>query len=303
MSSDIINIYDKAVKKIRNNKEDNNMDNSYVEERDISLNNNEEAITFKVTKSWLIKLNLISLLVGLTLGILISLSFFSSKLISEKQKHVETTLEANHIIKTQKSNIEEINNVKSKLVFNNKEMENEIDSLLNELFELRNREELFDEYEYILMDYKNDRTDLTYKELEFGINEMVERDLNPHLLFGIIHLESNGKRNLTTTTSTARGYCQFIQGTGKWVYETRLNKGIYNHNLAFDGFINLEMGAEYLSYLMEKNNGSIMNTVLDYNGRELGSRYYDIVNDTLLKNINLSLNDIELEYKNKHNLL
>lgn len=254
-----------------------------------------EEISFRINKKDVYRIIYISFIAGIIIGILLTTMINVWKIKNEREKQLEEILGNYDIIKEQKDEL----GIKTSLVRN---LRLDLDSALKKismlekvLKELEVRKELYDKYEYILM-YNNERTDLTYDELQFGIEEMDKRGINPHLLTGVIYLESKGRRDCANSKSTARGYGQFIAGTGKWVYEQRFKRGTYNHDMAFDGYLNIEMCAEYLGYLMDKNNGSVMNTLLDYNGRELGSVYYNIVNN-IIKTSNIDLNQIENEYR------
>lgn len=222
---------------------------------------------------------------------------------NELKQYIEETNKINKLEMEKVTNkIVAIENINSELLEENTDLKANNDKLEVQIQEL---EEARANYNYVLAKSDGNRTDMSMDELKFGIEQMEKRNIDPHLLYGVVMVESNAKRNTTNNKSTARGYGQFLKGTARWVYEVKLNKGknTYNHAMAFDGKTNLEMGAEYISYLMEKNNGSIMKTCLDYNGRELGEAYYHRVNDIIAKNTDTNLQEIEQKYKEDNNIL
>lgn len=266
------------------------------------------SIKLNITKKMYFKSIAIALLIGVAIGVMITSVMASYKIMRiqtesyKEQLSYKKSVQEDYVwvdleLEKTRKELEEITSSSSDMLSENETLKDINKSMQETIDEYSKREELYDKYEYILVS-NNNRTDLSYEQVEFAEKEMLDRNINPHLLFGVVKLESNGKMKATNSKSTARGYCQFLKGTGKWVYEDMLKKGTYNHDLAFNGKINLEMGAEYLSYLMKKYNGNVMNTFLEYNGKELGERYYHIVNNTLKKYTNTNLTKIQNEYKN-----
>ena len=181
------------------------------------------------------------------------------------------------------------------------QLEQQVEIMNNEIDQLRNAHQLIKEYEYILM-HGNRRTDITFSQLQHGIDVMESQGLNPHLMFGLYKLESSGVERATNSRSTARGYGQFLESTGRWVYENHQflgnGEGTYNHNKAFCGYTNMEMTASYLSWLMRRANGDVRQALINYNGGELGNRYYTIIDNHLRSGPGITLSQIQREYQN-----
>ena len=146
-----------------------------------------------------------------------------------------------------KKTVETLDNSNAKLKKENK-------SLNSDLKKFTKRKELYNKYEYAIYDKAGKRTDLTYE--------------HPDLLFGIIMTESGGDENATSSSSTARGYGQFLAGSGKYVYENVLHLGTYNHSMAYNGTTNIKMAAGYLGYLKNKRGFSAYAAVKAYRGVE-----------------------------------
>lgn len=150
----------------------------------------------------------------------------------------------------------------------NTELIKENKSLNKELTKFEEREELYNKYEYAIYDKSNNRTDLTYEQIAAGEELMIKEGIDPDLLFGIIMTESGGDEKATSSTSTARGYGQFLAGSGKYVYEDILHLGVYNHNMAYNGTTNITMAAGYLGYLKNERGFSAYAAVKAYRGVE-----------------------------------
>lgn len=164
------------------------------------------------------------------------------------------------------------------------------------------REELFNKYDHALY-FGGKRTDITYDQLVFGINEMEKRGLDPNLMFGLFKLETGFKEDMTSDLSSARGYGAFLGSSGKWVYEDLLKKeDEYNHDMALNGYINMEMTAELLSWNMERYDGDIKKTLIAYNGNEIGPLYYDIINRYVSEHAGYSIYDMEAAYRDKRDV-
>lgn len=131
--------------------------------------------------------------------------------------------------------------------------------------EYAERSELYDKYSYAILRKDGTRTDITYDQLRSAETLMEEKGVDVDLVLSMIMVESNGKEKAQSATSTARGYGQFLKGTGKFVYEELMEAGNYSHNYALDGDTNIEMVATYMSYLTEKNN-SLVAAIQGYRG-------------------------------------
>ena len=118
-----------------------------------------------------------------------------------------------------------------------------------ELNKFRERSELYDKYSYAIINECNERTDLTYSEITYGEQLMSERDLNPHLLFASIMLESGGNPNAVNDIYGATGYGQFIDSTAEFVWNNLLGYEGYYSDIRKDGPSNILMMAEYYDYL------------------------------------------------------
>lgn len=173
---------------------------------------------------------------------------------------------------------EVINNLQSSndtLISDNK-------SLGREVTEFRKREELFNKYEYAVIDDGSQRTDFTYSQIETAEQLMKDRGLDPDLLLGVAMTESGGDETCTSNESTARGYCQLLNGTAKFIYEDYAGngKGSYDHSMALNGKTNLTIAADYWKYLSETRS-SLHSAIQGYRGKQDVSGYTGRINTFL----------------------
>lgn len=160
-----------------------------------------------------------------------------------------------------KNTIDKLDASNAKLIKDNK-------SLDKSLKKFENRAELYDKYEYAVYDKSGKRTDLTYSQIKTGEELMKAEGIDPDLLFGMIMTESGGDETATSSSSTARGYGQFLAGSGKYVYEKILHLGTYSHSMAYNGDTNIKMAAGYLGYLKNTRGFSAYAAVKAYRGVE-----------------------------------
>lgn len=152
------------------------------------------------------------------------------------------------------------------------------------LDEFRKRSELFNSYEIAILNTYNNRTDMTYDELEYLDNLCKEKGIPTMMIVSMIKLESNFDPNLKSTESTAKGYMQVIKGTGKFTYENIMGneKGSYDHSIADDPKTNLELGVTYIDYLFDVAKGDATEVIKRYSGwyspYGIGDKYFEILN-------------------------
>ena len=166
-------------------------------------------------------------------------------------------------LNSMKAVVDELDEDNAKLMEDNKE-------LSTKLAKFEERAELYDKYEYAVYDKAGNRTDLTYDQIKTGEELMIEQGIDPDLLFGTIMVESGGDENATNGQSTARGFGQFLAGSGKYVYEDIMGngKGTYTHDMAFNGYTNISMIASYYGYLRNDRHYSAYQAIKRYRGLE-----------------------------------
>lgn len=148
--------------------------------------------------------------------------------------------------------------------------------LQDQLKEFEKRTELYDKYKNSLY-YKGKRNDITYDQLETLDTLCTAKGLGEDgadLILAIALTESHGKEKAENPTSTAKGYGQFLSGTGNFVYTKLMGRSGYVHSEhALNGDINIEMMVYYIDYLNKKYNEDI-DAVLDSyaGGRSSGWR-------------------------------
>lgn len=155
--------------------------------------------------------------------------------------------------------VEELNSQNVSLVESNEQY-------FNLIQQYEQREELFDKYEYAIVRTNGTRTDITYDQLINLESVAEEKDIDIDLVLSIAMVESSGTENAVNSASSARGYGQIVQGTGKMVYEKIMKEGKYNHDYALDGDTNFKMMVHYLRYLEDNNSSNMYATIRGYRG-------------------------------------
>lgn len=151
---------------------------------------------------------------------------------------------------------------------------------------------LSEKYAYTLYDTAGRRNDMNEYLLSV-LEESCEMNGVPsHLLAGMIMTESEGHMNARSSKSTATGLCQFLSGTGKFVWEDLMGngKGTYSHDMAYNPEISIRMGAAYMGYLI-KSKGSIYSAIQSYRGKNNISDYVRVINSHI-GNVGLSVETI-----------
>lgn len=162
--------------------------------------------------------------------------------------------------------------------------------------EYEERSELFDKYEFAILDKNGDRTDIKYSDIKM-LNELCEeKGLNNNtvdLVLAIVMTESSGDQYAKNTSSTATGFGQFLSGTGSFVYKKLMGNDSYNHSqIATSGTDNLEMMIYYLEYLNNECNGNIGEVINKYRG--INDRSYKYKINEYLSTVGLSLAEIQI---------
>ena len=162
------------------------------------------------------------------------------------------------------SQIKDLMDTVSELDSQNKKLAEENEKMYSDLNKYEKRSELFDKYEYAIYHGKK-RTSFTYSQLELAEDIMEEKGMDANLLLAIAMTESGGNEKSQSTSSTARGFGQFLSGTAKFVYEDLMKAGAYNHDYALNGKTNIKLMANYLKYLQGSRN-SVYGIIESYRG-------------------------------------
>ena len=157
-----------------------------------------------------------------------------------------------------------------------------------ELEELRHRAELYDKYNYAIINQMDEnlpedekRTDITYDQIDTLESLAHQNGLSDDAVAFVLAIamnESRGKEDAKNPRSTATGYCGILDSTGQYLYETIMGnpKGSYTHEMAYNGYINLELSLQYIKYLNDMYGGDIQKIENGYRG------YYDALYDSQL---------------------
>lgn len=160
-----------------------------------------------------------------------------------------------------------------------------------QLLKFEEREELFDKYEYAIM-RGNNRTDITYDQLITLEQLVAESSIKDEdLILALIMTESGGNAGARNSTSTAKGYGQFLDGTAKFTYTQLMGKDNWYPEVALDGDVGLEMTVAYVNYLVDRYDNDLYGALRSYRGKQDISGYVAKL-DSFLSTKGKSVNDI-----------
>lgn len=133
--------------------------------------------------------------------------------------------------------------------------------------------DLIQKYSYVI-DKVNPKEGFTLGMLYYVDQLCKEKDLNPHMVFTIFDIESDYNIDAKSSKSTATGLGQVLAGTGKLIYEGVMGnpKGSYTHEMAKNGYTNIEIVVSYLKYLKDTY-GSVKVMINGYSGDQSGAYY------------------------------
>ena len=179
------------------------------------------------------------------------------------------------------SEVKDLMDTVTELDSQNKKLSKENKQMHKDLRKYEKRSELFDKYEYAVYN-GNKRTSFTYSQLQLAEDIMEEKGMDANLLLAIAMTESGGNEKIKSKSSTARGYGQFLSGTGKFVYEELMDAGTYDHSYALNGSTNIKLMANYLKYL-HGNRSSIYGIIESYRGVKKCTGYMNKINSYLVR--------------------
>lgn len=216
-------------------------------------------------------------------AIIVSLAYSNQKLNNELEKkeqhYTEVINEKDTRIQALNDNVEDLAVTIQDLDLQLTSVSEVNQSYVDELNMFREREELYNKYEYAIIDAGR-RTKLTYEEIKLGEDLMVENGRNPHLMFGSIMVESNANPDVVNSQSGATGYGQFLNSTAEYVWEDIMGNSGYYPDLRKDGEANIKMMASYYEHLYGLK-GSTFNVIKHYSGNSTNEgtqRYIDRIN-------------------------
>ena len=189
-------------------------------------------------------------------------------------KDAETYEKLNSEVKDLMDTVTELDSQNKKLSKENKQMHKDLDKY-------EKRSELFDKYEYAIYHGKK-RTSFTYSQLQLAEDIMKSKGMDANLLLAIAMTESGGNEKIQSKVSSAKGYGQFLSGTGKFVYEDLMKAGTYNHNYALNGSTNIKLMANYLKYLQQRKT-SVYGMIESYRGVKNCTGYMNKINSYLVQ--------------------
>lgn len=133
--------------------------------------------------------------------------------------------------------------------------------------------ELIKKYSYVV-DKVNPSEGFTLGMLYYVDQLCKEDNINPHMVFAIFDIESDYDIDAKNPKSSATGLGQLLASTAKLIYEGRMGNpaGSYTHDMAKNGYTNIEIVVSYLKYLKDTY-GSVKVMINGYSGDQSGTYY------------------------------
>lgn len=189
--------------------------------------------------------------------------------IDDQQSEIS---ELNMKVADQQIDYTKLSKVASKLDNENSKLVATLSIQQQELDELKERQELYDKYEYALVRQDGSRTDIDYEDIltleELAKEEGLGEDA-VSLVLAISVNESRGYADVKNPNSTAAGLCGLLNSTAKYSWEVLMDngKGSYKSAYVYDPLNNLEMALEYVAYLKEHTDSNY-ELLVAYRGKE-----------------------------------
>lgn len=142
----------------------------------------------------------------------------------------------------------------------------------------------------------NDYTDVTDDQLYHIINVSNDTGVNPILIATIMWVESRGQSDVYI--GDCRGYGGISSDCGDTIYDKYLNLGDYDHDMAFDPYINITLIGNTLKYLMTEPGytDNIYSALQYYSGTKGEWGYINKVARKLKKEGGPTLDEIQKEF-------
>lgn len=166
----------------------------------------------------------------------------------------------------------------------------------DQLMAYREREELYDKYNWALNDKSGKKTDITYAQIQSLQDYCDDKGYSSDmvdLVLAVAMKESTGNEKAYNASSGATGYCQLLGSTARFVYKELEGHETYTHDDALNGEKNLKMCCDYLQYLYEYHGNDPIKMIDSYRG--MHSIEYINAIDRYLKKNDLSIYNLDLE--------
>ena len=217
---------------------------------------------------------------------------FSKAMVEKESKDKSKTVELlQYTVGNQQESISELSKISTELYSENAELVGQ----LEELETLKEREELYDKYEYALVSKDNgERTDIDYDDimaLQVLADEEGLGDDAVGLVLAISVNESRGQANVKNPSSSAAGLTGLLKSTAKYSWEELLGngEGTYQPEYVYDSENNLKMSMAYIAYLKENTNSNYA-LLVAYRGDDNDTSWFRKIE----KNMGKSIDSLDL---------
>lgn len=224
-----------------------------------------------------------------------ALSSLNNDLKEDNDNLIMLNNKANEALADYNNAMKQIDASLKTVIDDNKKLHKDNKKLIDDNKNIAKKLNTYEKYKYAAVDELGYRTDLTYDQIKLGEDLMKDYGYDPNILFAIGMVESNFTATANSSKSTAKGYCQFLDGTAKFTYEDLMGngEGTWYPELAYDPETNIQMCAALLNYLFDKYDNNFYKAIGHYcgHGTSPGSFTYTYIermnNNTMRNGINL----------------
>lgn len=159
------------------------------------------------------------------------------------------------------------------------------------------RQKVIDNLSYLKF-IDGEETDIDDDQIDHIIATSEETGIDPHLISTIIYSESRGQSGVFK--GNCRGYGGIGYEGGRLVYEDILELGEYDHDMAFDPYMNITFIGHILDYLMYHYDYNIYQAIQHYSGTKGEWWYLNYTAKKLDQIGGPTLDEIEQEWRENY---
>lgn len=228
-----------------------------------------------------------TLLIGFVVGAGVILLISLALLAGQQIEHEIETIELKQQVKNLQSEVDRFDTL---LTNRATAYEDQIDSLTTAVeADPAYTLEVVKKYGYVLKRVNPD-DGFTLGMLIYGDMLAKEHNINPNLLWELCTCEGHFDVDARLTSSDARGLGGIMPKIGRWVYEDLMGnpKGSYNHDMAYDGYLNLEMMVYVIEELQKEHDCDLKAMINHYSGDGTGTYYNNLISIAKSDGINVT---------------
>lgn len=149
----------------------------------------------------------------------------------------------------------------------------------------------------------NADTDITDEQLLYIKEKATDIGIDPLFILCTFYNESRGLTTVNNDSTNCRGYGGIAPDTGRYIYEEYLGhgKGTYDHQMAYDPYINIDISISTWNHLLEYWDGNIYSAMRNYSGmKSYEDWYFNKISNKLAEVGGPTLDEIQASWNKRH---